>query len=43
MQEILKDEVYLHKVRQPHTNSHQLWEDFPICQDEDVFTGNPRN
>lgn len=24
MQEILKDEVYLHKVRRPHANNHQL-------------------
>ena len=43
MQVILKDEVYTHKVRQPHPNNYQLWENFPVCRDKDVFTGNIQN
>ena len=43
MQEILNDDVYLHKVYTPCPNNHQLWDDFPIHQDEEAFTGNQRN
>jgi hypothetical protein len=43
MQEILKDNIYLHKVHKPCPNNHQIWEDIPIHRDDDTFTGNPQN
>ena len=43
MQEILNDDIYLHKVYKPCSNNHQLWDDFPIHRDEDAFTGNQWN
>ena len=43
MQEILNDNVYLHMVYKPCPNNRQLWDDFPIHRDKDVFTGNQQN
>jgi hypothetical protein len=40
MHKILKDDVFLNKVHKPFPSNKQLWEDFPIHQDEDAFTGN---
>jgi hypothetical protein len=43
MQEILKDDVFLHKINKQLPNNRQLWKNFPILQDNDMFTGNAWN
>lgn len=37
MNEILKDDVYLHKVYKPCPNNHQLWDNFFILQDDNTY------
>ena len=43
MQEISKDDIYLHKVYWPYLSNQQLWEVFPIHWDKDAFLVNRHN
>ena len=43
MKEILKPDVYTNKVSKPWLKDRQLWGQFPICQNEDVFHTNQWN
>ena len=40
MKEILKPDMYTNKVSKPWPKDRQLWEQFPIHQNEDVFCTN---